>query len=179
MAKKCTAKTKAGKRCRRRPAPGGECCAVHDGGQLDGLTPEVEKMIVDAVRAGAFVEEAAQAAGVSKRTLFRWQQRAQGEDAPERFRRFADAVERARAQANVADVVVIRRAAAQGDWRAAGWRLERIDPRWRRKTGHEVSGPDGGAIPLEHATRLNLRALTEDELDELARLYEKAGRDRG
>ncbi|HXF72327.1 MAG TPA: hypothetical protein VNO79_06935 [Actinomycetota bacterium] len=88
-----------------------------------------------------------------------------GEEAA--FLEFRDAVERALVEAEVADVALIERAAQEGHWQAAAWRLERMFPdRWgRRRIEH--TGEDGGPI------RLALQGLTDEELDDaLSRLLE-------
>jgi hypothetical protein len=94
---RCTAKTKSGSCCKRRPAAGAERCHAHSGaddvGTPDGLTAEAEQRIVKAVRDGATREVAAAAAGVSRRTLQRWLAAGRAEDAPEHLRRLAEAVE--------------------------------------------------------------------------------------
>lgn len=102
---------------------------------------EVEAQILDNLKTGAFVEEAAAAAGVAKSTVY-----AEMERNPD----FKDAVTRARGEARLAAVECVRRAAADGDWKAAAFYLERTDPQsWGRSTRHEHSGPAGGPIKTE------------------------------
>jgi hypothetical protein len=171
---RCTAKTRAGTRCRRKAGDGG-CCHAHSGavdvGRPDGLTAAVHERIVRAVRVGAGREVAAQEAGVDVRTLQRWLARGAGEDADERFRALAVEVERAGAQREIQAHAHIARAGAE-DWRAEAWYLRYV----RGYAGrHEHSGPDGGPIPLDVAG-LELRKLSDAELDELRRICAK-GRD--
>ena len=78
------------------------------------LTPEVERAILDAIRAGAMDYVAAEAAGVSQRTFYDWM--ARGEDRhPSRpgtpqLRAFAMGVRRAQAEARAAaEAVVFKR----------------------------------------------------------------------
>jgi hypothetical protein len=179
MAKRrCTATTKAGKRCRRRPAAGGGRCAVHSGGQLDGLTPAVQERVCQALRAGAHMEQAATFAGVHRATVHRWLARGESDDAPERFRDFAAAVREAEAGFEIASLALIARAGDE-DWRARAWLVERRHPRrWGRRKALELSGPDGEPIQLE-ALGLDWHRLTDEELDFVAQLYAKAGRGRG
>src|SRR5918912_2835605 len=100
-----------------------------------GLTREVETAICDAVRAGAFLDQAAEHAGVGRSTVYRWLERAES-DAPaeQPFRDFRDALTRARAGAEVGAVAIIRKH-MRDDWRAAAFYLER----GRTRTG-------GGAV---------------------------------
>lgn len=122
-------------------------------GRADKLTPETEKRILDAIRAGAFMEQAAEHAGIDKTTLYRWLARADEPRAPTKFRDFRHALTQARADAEVAAVTSVRRAMPD-DWRAAAFYLERAHPdRWRRRDTHEHAGPDGG--PVEHAVTLD------------------------
>ncbi len=96
------------------------------------LTPAIQSKIVEYIHAGAYIETAAAAAGISKDTLYAWLRRGARGDGT-RFREFSDAVERALAQAELRDLLIIGKA-AQTQWQAAAWRLERKCPdRWGRK----------------------------------------------
>jgi hypothetical protein len=179
MVAKCTAKTKAGKNCRRRPDPGGDRCAVHvHDRQLDGCTPEVQERVCQALRAGAHMEQAATYAGVHRATVYRWLARSESDQAPQRFRDFAAAVHEAEAGFEIASLALIARAGDE-DWRARAWLVERRHPRrWGRRKALELSGPDGEPIQLD-ALGLDTHKLTDAELDTLAGFYAKAGRGRG
>jgi hypothetical protein len=102
-------------------------------GRPTKLTPEVQKKIVDAIRAGNYMETAAAYAGISKDTFYRWLRRgARARNGI--YKNFHDAVEKALAESEVRDVMIIANAAAT-DWKAAAWRLERKFPeRWGKKT---------------------------------------------
>ena len=96
------------------------------------------------MRAGNYMETAAAYAGISKNTLYRWlkegrrelERREEGIPAnPELnlFVEFVEAMEQAQAEAELHDVQIIQ-AAAQEQWQAAAWHLERKYPdRWGRK----------------------------------------------
>lgn len=101
-------------------------------GRPTKLTPELQKKIIDAIRAGNYMETAAAYAGISKDTFFRWLRK--GARAKSGiYKEFHDAVEKALAEAEVRDVMIIANAATS-DWKAAAWRLERKFPdRWGRK----------------------------------------------
>ena len=129
------------------------------------MTPEVQERIVSAIRAGNYLETAAAYAGVTTQTLHSWRVRAtkeresiaSGNKAREnesKFLDFLDAVERARAEAEVRTVALIQQA-APNSWQAAAWYLERSHPkRWARREKVEMSGPEGGPITLQGLAEL-------------------------
>jgi hypothetical protein len=80
------------------------------------------------------------------------------------YRRFRSEVERAIADAEAAEVTLIVKAARDGDWRAAGWLLERrFSDRWGRRDRleqvHEIK-------PTDEATDLDreIERLLEEEI---------------
>ena len=119
------------------------------GGRPTKLTPETQKKIVDAIKAGNYMETAAAYAGINKETLHRWLK--EGERAKSgKKREFSNSVQKALAEAEVRDVVTIGKAAEQ-NWQAAAWRLERKFPaRWGRKDkmNLEHTGKEGGPIEV-------------------------------
>lgn len=137
------------------------------------LTPQVQDTIINAVRIGSYLDDAASLAGVARGTLFRWL--AWGRDAGNRsdagdelddrdllYRDFCDAVEKARADAMLRNIGVIQTAAQNGTWQAAAWYLERTNPKkWGRHDTVEVTGSDGGAIQVEISVKDTLRAKFE------------------
>lgn len=111
------------------------------------LTPKLQERIVGYVRAGAYVETAAAAAGIAKDTLYAWLRRGAAAESP--YDAFAAAVEEAQAMAEMRDLALIGKA-AESEWTAAAWRLERKYPdKYGRRTKTELSGPGGGAIPID------------------------------
>ena len=98
------------------------------------LNDDVSKKITDAIRAGAYFEDAVAYAGISIHTAYRWMREADDDDtvkgSPPRHhqRKFRTAVEHARASARLEHVLNIRNAAQAGDWRASAWYLERTEP---------------------------------------------------
>lgn len=115
------------------------------------LTAERSEKIIGYLRAGAYIETAAAAAGISKQTLYNWLSRAADENEEDPiFAKFAAAVEEAQALAEVRDIALIGKA-AETQWQAAAWRLERKFPeRYGRRDRVELSGKDGGAIEHKH-----------------------------
>lgn len=132
------------------------------------LTDDTHDRIIGALRLGNYVEHAATYAGISRATLYNWlkkgdaarERRDAGEaldENDERYARFSEDVDTARAAAIVRNVGIIQQA-AQTNWQAAGWFLERTAPQhFGRQIRTELSGPDRGPIQVE---------VTRDELIE-------------
>lgn len=74
------------------------------------LTPEIQAVIVDAIRCGNYIETAAALAGIHKDTIYEWLRK--GATAPEgdRYRDFTDAVYEALAQSEAEAVTAIHEA---------------------------------------------------------------------
>jgi hypothetical protein len=96
------------------------------------LTPEVTAQAAGLIRAGMDVDLAASQIGVSRSTWFAWQARGALEGrANVRYREFAAAIDRARAEREMILVSQVSKASAAGSWRASCWLLEREFPeRW-------------------------------------------------
>ena len=75
-------------------------------GRNSKLTPEVHEKIVTALRAGNYSKVAAEYAGISEVTFYRWLRRGR---AAKRgmYREFADAVQRAEREAEVRAVAIL------------------------------------------------------------------------
>jgi hypothetical protein len=102
------------------------------------LTPEVQDIIIKAVLATLSLEVAAGYARVSRKTIYNWM--TQGAEEEEGiYRDFKTAVEHAMAVAEIRDAAKVADA-AERDWRAAAWRLER---RCRERWAARASAPDG------------------------------------
>jgi hypothetical protein len=166
----CSQLTQKGEPCKNPAAPGSDRCAVHERGRspLALLTPEVAERLVALIRAGNFEKVAARAAGVAPRTLKLWLQRGRSDreaDAP--YRELLERVERARAEGEAVHVARIAQA-AQEDWRASAWYLERSYPeRWGRSSPRpveEVAPAAQSSVPAEQREVADLFA----EVDELA-----------
>lgn len=137
------------------------------------LTDELEQRIVNVVKSGAYLDDAAAYAGIARSTLFQWlatgkqadTKHANGHeltDHEQRCRAFMDAVETARAEAGLRNLALIQTAAQEGAWQAAAWYLERTNPKkWGRHDTVELTGADGGPIVVEHSVKDTLRAKFE------------------
>jgi transposase-like protein len=87
------------------------------------LDAKLQKQICALLRDANSIETAAQASGISPRTVYNWIERA-SEKGEEKFADFACSIARARAEAKRKLVKVLVDASAL-DWRSAAWILER------------------------------------------------------
>lgn len=128
-------------------------------GRRSKLTPERKQKLVDALKGGNYRQTAALYAGIGVSTFYRWLEIGEADlerDKQSPERELLEAVKEAEAQAEIAAIALISRAAADGSWQAAAWRLERKYPdRWGRRERHEHTGVDGGPITI----------TTKDEFD--------------
>lgn len=132
-------------------------------GRPTRLNYSVQEKIVQAIRAGNYIETAAAYAGIHKSSLYEWLNRGEREkqrvakdpkfkiqkkEAP--FVDFSNAVQKALADAEVRDVAIIGRAAEE-QWQAAAWRLERKFPdRWGRKR-----------LDIEHSGEIGIKIVDD------------------
>ena len=136
-----------------------------------GRPPKINREIIDriatSVRAGNYLEVAAAYAGINKGTLSEWLRKG-ARDREEKRRtlhgELSDAVSKALAEAEVRDVTVIAKAAKEGDWRAAAWRLERKNHRrWGKKDETTVKGDP--AAPIQHQHGLQITVVPANPVD--------------
>lgn len=100
-------------------------------GRPSKRTPEREAKLLEAIRAGNYMETAAHYAGIGVSTLHEWR---------DKYADFAEAIEKARAEAETRNVVLIQ-SAAKTNWQAAAWWLERSFPdKYGRRTRVEHGG---------------------------------------
>jgi len=120
-------------------------------GRPSKLTPETQKLFVDAIAAGNYVATAAELAGIGQSTYYRWLE--QGKTATRgRYREFWDAVKKAEAQAEAVRVARIARAGGEGNWQADAWYLERRYPdRWGRRQRLEHTQDTAFEIVVSYA----------------------------
>jgi len=123
------------------------------------LNESIQADIIKAIRAGNYLETAAAYAGINKSTLHDWLRRGEREkqrvDKDNRrritkdeqiFVDFSDSVEKALAESEVRDVYRIEKA-AESQWQAAAWRLERKFPaRWGKRIKQEIEVSGGLSI---------------------------------
>ncbi len=138
------------------------------------LTPKVHECVVASIRAGAYAEQAAKAAGIVPSTYYDWIRRGEAGEWP--FSEFSEAIRAGEAEAEVAAVTILREAAQAGDWRAAAHYLERRHPeRWGR---HERQRAEhGGEGRAEHGGEARPARERDAEIERL--LAEMAEREYG
>ena len=157
-------------------------------GRQTKLTPDVQKKIIDAVRAGAFLSTAARYAGVGESTLMNWMARGRactnrnGKD--KIYREFLEEIDMAEASSEVAANLQWRAAWAK-DWHAAEkWLGSRYPERYganrdpnaptqafagvnisiglpngQSGTSSPLNSPDTANVPLETLIEANPRLL--------------------
>lgn len=96
---------------------------------------KVKDEIVTALSVGAYEKDACASVGISEDTFRRWEKA----DAD-----FAARTSRARAKGWIGDLAVIRRAALDGDWRAAGEHLDRTGSPYTKKQETVLSNGEQG-----------------------------------
>lgn len=101
------------------------------------LTPEVHREIIEALRQGAYEWVAAEAAGISHTTFYRWLK-----DERPLYRAFRDDVMRARAEARKRAEIKVYNESPFLWLRYGPGRSRRDAPGWTDSV--EVTGPDGG-----------------------------------
>lgn len=120
-------------------------------GRKTKLTRELQAKFVRAIRAGNFIETAADYVGINPDTYYDWMRRGKlSGEAHAIYRDFRLAVTEARASAEIESVARIRLSGQNGNWKADAWFLERSYPdRWGR-TRLEVTGSNGA--PMSQGT---------------------------
>jgi hypothetical protein len=132
------------------------------------LTKTCEAKLLSAIEEGMPLKQAAMLAGICYETLNRWRIRGEDENAPIEFRQFCQSLRRSQAMAMQACVSCIRKA-ANHEWRAAAWLLERRHP-------EEFSLPE----KIEHSGRngkplFNFPPVETIEPEALIRMKKQAG----
>lgn len=109
---------------------------------------EKVRALLDALKGGADINTASQFAGLNYATVYRWVERGQRENerieeglpadpSEAEFLELWQAMRKARAEAVVRNVAQVQKAAAQGEWRAAAWWLERSVSDFRKPSTRE------------------------------------------
>lgn len=129
------------------------------------LTPAVAAAVLEGLANGASAREAAAAAGVAHRTFYYWQTAADA-DPDSIYAEFRDMVAQARAQAELANVAIVRRA-ADTTWQAAAWLLERAYPeRWGRRDAIHTTGDVQHRIVFEFGDKVALPGSDGEDNDD-------------
>lgn len=141
-------------------------------GRPSKLTKKLQEQICQALRAGNYIEPAAAIHGVTKSVLYNWlkrggKERARLDKSPKArpkktekpYLSFVDAIEKAQGLAEARDVAIIAKA-AETQWQAAAWRLERkFYSRWGRKAAIEVEANHKGMVRQEYHVTIDQRRV--------------------
>lgn len=114
-------------------------------GRPTSLTPEVQAIIIEALRRGNYRDTAAKLAGVTRQTLWNWEQRGEAGEAP--YAVFFDAIQTAEAEAEDELLSEVRGASPASTgvhgadvWQARAWVMERRWPkRWAQRVRQAVT----------------------------------------
>jgi transposase len=144
-------------------------------GRPTKLTQELQDEIVQWLKAGNYVETVCHLVGINKSTFYDWlKQGARAKRSSNRMYQFSNAVKKAMAFSESADLALIQKASISGTWQASAWRLERRYPqRWGRK---DVIGQvDLSSTENESSTpgKIDLNALSSDKLEQIERILEE------
>lgn len=132
-------------------------------GRPSAFNQERAERLINAVRAGNYYATAAAYAGISYSTLRRWILKSEDADAPPEYIAFREALEKARADAEVAALAKIQKASNEGAWQAAAWYLERSHPdRWgkREQNRLEITGEGGGPVRVVGGFEMDVSGMS-------------------
>ena len=127
------------------------------------FTDKMQEKFLRAIRLGCPIRDACGCAGVSESAYYRWvNEGEEGLQTPRAkvMREFKEKLKRAEGEATQAWLAVIERAAQEGTWQAAAWKLERRRSMFVPKIRQEVTGHDGEAIKVQTEAR-SARELIE------------------
>ncbi len=134
-------------------------------GRRPGITPEITAAVLAAVKVGAPLEVAAQAAGVPARTFWDWMRR--GDEGKKPYVEFSQSVWRAEAEVHVSVVGSIRQAAIHDPAIALRWMRMRWWQYYLDHTKVDMSlDLDREAQRIAQETGLS-KAAVLDEVDRL------------
>jgi len=118
------------------------------GGRPTKLTPEVHEAIVEKMRNGSFLEQAARSVGVHPVTVWRWLEAGDAEDAQEPYASFAQDFRQAEAEAEERAKEQLREWGSS-EWKATLAFLERRFPdRWGPKSEHRIEHAGGASVSI-------------------------------
>ena len=123
-------------------------------GRKISLTKTIEDRFITAIKLGCPIKDACGAAGISETTYYKWMQFADSSrDDAYRFAQFRERVKIAEGEATQNWLAIIEKAARNGSWQAAAWKLERRRNMFVPRIRQEVTGKDGEAIKVENQAK--------------------------
>jgi hypothetical protein len=130
-------------------------------GRRPKLTPALQERLIDALVAGNYIETACVYSGLGISTYYKWIEQSNKPNARKDLIEFREAVERARAEAEVRNVSAINKI-AKTNYQAAAWWLERSFPkRWGRQQSVELTGSGASINVTIDAREAVLQALRD------------------
>jgi transposase len=129
-------------------------------GRREKLTPEVEEKFLQAIRLGCPIKDAAGCAGIGEATYHHWRMMAETGINPttkkrvnkatrERYSAFLKRVKEVEGEATRAWLAVIEKAAKEGKWTAAAWKLERRRAMFIPRSEQRVEGVINADVKVE------------------------------
>lgn len=125
-------------------------------GRPTKLTPETEQTILKALELGATYEAAANAAGIAYNTFNEWMKEGEATKRGQK-REFYEAVKKALGNRQARWLSFIEKAAQDGNWQAAAWKLERTEP---ENFGRQ-------RLDIKHSGSIDVTQLSDDELQRI------------
>ena len=116
-------------------------------GRPTSCTPEATARMAEALSKGRSVRASCRYAGISADSHYSWLKRAESGEGPP-FSDYRDATRKAEAAGEDRHLRVIE-GAAEEDWRASAWLLERTRPADYGRQHVEITGASGGPIQIE------------------------------
>lgn len=147
--------------------------ATKRGRKPPSMSDERIKALLQALQGGNYIETACAYAGIAVSTVYYWLDRGRTEKArrdsgetPDKtkdvYLELLEAVEKARAQAVVANVTIVQQAARSGTWQAAAWWLERSMP---QQYGRRLQAEVTTSVTIEDLERRMLEFISDDSSD--------------
>lgn len=131
-------------------------------GRPTKLTAELTDQLAQILRAGNYLDTAADHAGIDRSTIYRWLKAAEDDDAPAELRAFRDALAHARADAEARMVATIFRDAI------GGVVVKRTTRRFKDVTEvEETITPPNGRVALEYLARSRPQSWSRRDKTEL------------
>lgn len=128
---------------KKQPAPKAER------GRPTKFTEGTRKKILNGIAMGATYELAAQYGGVAYNTFNEWMKKGEAEEDGE-YRDFYEAIKQAEGKAAVGWLAKIEKAASDGSWQAAAWKIERRYPKEYGRTVQEQEHSGELKIKVEY-----------------------------
>ena len=125
---------------------------------MRGRKPKINKDIIErfvrAIKLGCPIKDACGCAGIGETTYYKWMNWADSDRKDVKtYRDFREKIKAAEGEATQAWLAIIEKAAREGSWQAAAWKLERRRDMFIPKMRQEVTGKDGEAIKIEEQAR--------------------------